>query len=119
MAEAPKALTPRVVLKRVRVRHEGVVGLHGTALDSGVGFALEDKQLDVWVPIYPTNSDEGTDGEPRIFLSVSKRDAIEQYAGKGGKDHPGYYRAIAVRSWKDGIGWKQPEQPNLDEEAFE
>lgn len=105
MADTPKpktesAPTERVVLRKIVVPLDGQFDYGGNEAPA--------RDCEAWVPIITP------DGEPRIFTAWTKLDAIEQYAGKDGVDHPGYYRAPALRSWKEVHGWVEPAQQRLD-----
>jgi len=65
-----------------------------------------------WAPIC---KDEST--EVRIFHATSKKQAIEQYAGKKGKDHPGTYRAPSLSAWREEHTFKPSDEPLMVEEV--
>ncbi len=44
----------------------------------------------------------------------SKKQAIEKFAGKDGKDKPGTYRAPSLRSWKGEVTYEPDPEPRMN-----
>jgi hypothetical protein len=113
----PPTPTERVVLKRI-VLTSGPEGELPDGLADDVrieeGIGRPDGSIEAWAPVLNSEAQHGPDGQVRIFRATSKKAAIEQYAGKDGKDRPGFYRAPSLRSWREQHGWVEPTQQPLD-----
>ena len=89
--KAEKARTARIVLVRADV-------------EAGEEVSTMMASRDLWTPV----RDE--EGELRIFYGT-KRQAIDEYAGKGEDATPGEYRAPNARAWAGSKKIVVPEKP--------